>query len=155
LFSIRSWPGYTHGYTTRDFLLFRGINPQEKSFEQANRPSQDQDSPSNGDRPFVDPVSASKDKLKPLYAIVGGNPEHHPEEVYVLRSRRGDKRVWESVGSNPQLALIAKLERERYVEARTAGLAVFDDIPVAIGLERSDRQLRSRAVVVRQIWSRV
>ena len=39
----------------------------------------------NGKRLFVAPVYAASGKLKPLYAIVSGKPEHHPEGVYHLR----------------------------------------------------------------------
>ena len=37
---------------------------------------------SNGSRAYVDPVYSSDGKLKPLYAVVNGKPEHHPEGVY-------------------------------------------------------------------------
>jgi hypothetical protein len=33
-------------------------------------------------------------KLKPLYAVVNGKPEHHPEGVYNLRYVKASKRVW-------------------------------------------------------------
>jgi integrase/recombinase XerD len=40
---------------------------------------------SDGNRQYVDPVYAANGKLKPLYAVVDGKPEHHPEGVYHLR----------------------------------------------------------------------
>ena len=33
----------------------------------------------NGNRAYLDPVFSSNGKLKPLYAVVLGKPEHHPE----------------------------------------------------------------------------
>ena len=47
----------------------------------------------NGSYPFVDPVYASNGKLKPLYAVVGGREERHPEGVYYLRYANGQRRV--------------------------------------------------------------
>ncbi len=44
---------------------------------------------SNGSRAYVDPVSSFNGKLKPLYAVVNGKPEHHPEGVYNLRYVKG------------------------------------------------------------------
>ncbi len=37
---------------------------------------------SNGSRAYLDPVFSSNGKLKPLYAVVNGKPEHHPEGIY-------------------------------------------------------------------------
>lgn len=84
---------------------------------------------SDNSRAFAEPVFSQNRKLKPLYAVVGGNPEHHPEGVYFLRYLKGEKRVWESVGPDPQLALVAKIKRERYIEAKASGVAVIDERP--------------------------
>jgi hypothetical protein len=53
---------------------------------------------SNGSRAYVDPVFSSDGKLKPLFAVVNGKPEHHPEGVYNLRYVKAGKRVWDAVG---------------------------------------------------------
>jgi hypothetical protein len=42
---------------------------------------------SNGCRSYVDPIFSSNGKLKPLYAVVNGKPEHHPEGVYIIATR--------------------------------------------------------------------
>jgi hypothetical protein len=42
---------------------------------------------SNGCRSYVDPIFSSNGKLKPLYAVVNGKPEHHPEGVYIHRDK--------------------------------------------------------------------
>jgi hypothetical protein len=56
---------------------------------------------SNGKRAYVDPVLSPNGKLKPLYALVDGKPEYHPEGVYHLRYVNGGKRVWDAVGNDP------------------------------------------------------
>jgi integrase/recombinase XerD len=81
---------------------------------------------SDGSRPFLDPVPASKGKLKPLCAMVNGTPEHHPEGVYFLRYAKDGKRVWEAVGSDPQIALDAKRKKERVLAAIAAGATVIE-----------------------------
>lgn len=81
----------------------------------------------DGYRPFLDPVFAGNGKLKPLYAIVNGHIEHHPEGVYFLRYLKNEKRVWEAVGEDPQYALIAKIKKEKLLEAKAAGVAVKED----------------------------
>jgi hypothetical protein len=40
----------------------------------------------SGSRAYVDPVFSPNGKLQPLYAVVDGNPEHHPEGIYNLRT---------------------------------------------------------------------
>jgi hypothetical protein len=72
----------------------------------------------NGSRAYVDPVYSSNGKLKPLYALVDGKPEHHPEGVYNLRYLKAGKRVWDAVGADPQLALTAKLRVEHSIHPR-------------------------------------
>jgi hypothetical protein len=56
---------------------------------------------SNGSRAYIDPVFAS-DKIKPMYGLVNGKPQHHPEGVYHLRYLKGGNRVWESVRREPR-----------------------------------------------------
>jgi hypothetical protein len=59
----------------------------------------------SGSRAYVDPVFSPNGKLKPLYAVVDGKPEHHPEGIYNLRYLKAGKRVWHAVGTDAQLAL--------------------------------------------------
>ena len=91
---------------------------------------------SDGSRQFLDPVSTANGKLKPLYAVVNGQPEHHPEGVYHLRYLKGKKRVWEAVGSDPQLALTRKLQKQKFLEAKAAGVAVVDEGEKQLGSQR-------------------
>jgi integrase/recombinase XerD len=83
---------------------------------------------SNGSRSYVDPVYSANGKLKPLYAIVNGKPEHHPEGVYNLRYVKAGKRVWDAVGADPQLALTAKLRVEHKLQAVSLGLTEPDPV---------------------------
>ncbi|MEO6965729.1 MAG: phage integrase N-terminal SAM-like domain-containing protein [Acidobacteriaceae bacterium] len=80
-----------------------------------------------GSRPYLDPVLSANKKLKPQFALVNGRPEHHPEGVYHLRYLKGNKRVWEKVGSDAQYALTAKTKREDLLRAVSAGVPVVHD----------------------------
>jgi hypothetical protein len=52
----------------------------------------------DGAYPFLNPVFSANGKLKPQYAIVNGNAEHHPEGCYFLRHvNASGKRIWERV----------------------------------------------------------
>ena len=82
----------------------------------------------NRPRAYVDPVFAGNGKLKPLFGVVNGKQEHHPEGVYSLRYLKGGKRVWHAVGSDPQVALTAKLRVEHGLQA--AALGVRSDEPL-------------------------
>jgi len=86
---------------------------------------------SNGSRAYVDPVFSSNGKLKPLYAVVNGKPEHHLEGVYNLRYFKAGKRVWDAVGTDAQLALTAKLRVEHKLQAVSLGITDSDPIKTA------------------------
>jgi len=83
---------------------------------------------SNGSRACVDPVYSSNGKLTPLYAVVNGTPEHHPEGIYNLRYVKAGKRLWDAVGADPQLALTAKLRVEHKLQAVSLGLTEPDPV---------------------------
>ena len=50
----------------------------------------------NGNRQFIDPVYAANGRLKPFYAVVDGNAEHHLEGVYYSCYLKHGKRAWEA-----------------------------------------------------------
>ena len=85
----------------------------------------------NGNRAYLDPVFSSNGKLRPLYAVVLGKPEHHPEGIYNLRYVKAGKRVWDAVGTDAQLALTAKLRLEHKLQAVSLGLTDPDPIKTA------------------------
>ena len=72
-----------------------------------------------GNRYYL-PVETGNHKLRPLYAMVKGVPQKFLNGVYCLRYQKDGKRKWEPVGSDPQLALTKKGQRE----AKLAGHAV-------------------------------
>ena len=80
----------------------------------------------DGSRPYCEPVYSANKKLKPLYAMVAGKPVHRPEAVYHLRYLRDGKRIWESVGNDPQEALNSQHQREIILNAQQAGVTVED-----------------------------
>jgi len=86
----------------------------------------------DGSRPYLDPVLSANRKLKPLYAVVNGKAEHHPEGTYFLRYAGADgKRVWDNVGKDAQLALDALDKKEKVLQARAAGVVVVvEDVAV-------------------------
>ena len=83
---------------------------------------------SNGGRAYVDPVFSPNGKLKPLYAVINGKSEHHPEGIYHLRYAKGDKRVWHAVGTDAQLAINAKLRMEHKLQSISLGLSEADAV---------------------------
>ncbi len=75
----------------------------------------------NGKDAFVDPAWNRNRTLRAGYALVAGNPEHHPEGVYYLRFLRNGKRVWQAVGSDPDAAIVALQNTEHDLRAIVLG----------------------------------
>ncbi len=77
----------------------------------------------NGRSSFCKPVYQSKGRLKPQYATVDGEPEHHKEGVYYVRfGTDGRKQQFVLVGKDPYVALeqVGWLrDRERQVIPQT------------------------------------
>lgn len=82
---------------------------------------------SEGTRLFALPVFAANGRLRPQFALVDGQPQHCPGGVYHLRYAVAGKRVWENVGPDPQLALLARERKQRAMDAVAAGVAVADE----------------------------
>jgi integrase len=80
----------------------------------------------DGTRQYCNPTFSANGKVKPFYAMVNRAPEHHPEGVYSLRYPCGGKMIWKVVGTDPQLAVTARLKKERLLEARAIGIEVPD-----------------------------
>jgi len=81
----------------------------------------------DGSRPYLDPVFSANNKLEPGYAQLNGAAVHFPAGVYHLRYAKGGTRVWEAIGSDPQLALTWKRRREKALDAKAAGVTVMED----------------------------
>jgi Phage integrase, N-terminal SAM-like domain len=73
----------------------------------------------NGRSSFRKPVYQSKGRLKPQYAMVNGEPEHHKEGVYYLRfGTDGGKQRFVLVGKDPYVALDKLAEKQRWLRDR-------------------------------------
>ncbi len=83
----------------------------------------------DGSRHYLVPSATPTGKLKPFYAMVDGNPQYFPGSAYSLRYKHHGKRVWEDVGSDPQVAMIQKHKREKIISAVSSGIEVFDPRP--------------------------
>ena len=81
----------------------------------------------DGRHPFLQPVYSANAKIKSFYAVVNGEPEHHPEGVYYARYVRGGKRVWEAVGTDAASATIALRKRNAILTAADANVEVVSD----------------------------
>jgi integrase len=77
----------------------------------------------DGKTPFCKPVYLSKGRLKPHYAMVNRQPEHHPEGVYYVRfGGKGRKQKFVSAGNDPYVALDKLAEKERWLRDRERGV---------------------------------
>jgi len=70
----------------------------------------------NGRSSFCKPVYQSKGRLKPQYAMVKGEPEHHKEGVYYVRfGTDGGKQQFVLAGKDPYVALDKLEEKKRWL----------------------------------------
>jgi hypothetical protein len=73
----------------------------------------------NGRSSFCKPIYQSKGRLKPQYAMVNGEPEHHKEGVYYVRfGADGGKQQYALVGKDPYVALDKLEEKKRWLRDR-------------------------------------
>jgi hypothetical protein len=73
----------------------------------------------NGKSSFCKPVYQSKGRLKPQYAMVNGEPEHHKEGVYYVRfGADGGKQQFVLAGKDPYVALDKLEEKKRWLRDR-------------------------------------
>jgi integrase/recombinase XerD len=82
----------------------------------------------SGRHSFHDPVWNRNRTLRSGYALVQGQPEHHPEGIYYLRFLRGQKRVWQAVGAEPDAALVALKNQEHDLQAVSLGRSASEPI---------------------------
>jgi integrase/recombinase XerD len=78
---------------------------------------------------YVEPVyhplkgKNTKQKLKPLYALVNRKAEEHPEGIYALRYAG----KYENVGADAEVAVLKFERKKRLLEAKAAGVEVVED----------------------------
>jgi len=80
----------------------------------------------DGTYPYLKAVFASNGRIRPHYAIHEGKPVHFPDSSYHLRYQVGGKRIWEPVGSEPSLAIVAFDRRAHALQ----GIALGNSEPV-------------------------
>ncbi len=85
---------------------------------------------SDGRYSYLDPAWNRNRTLRAGYALVAGQPEHHPEGVYYLRFLQGSKRVWQSVGPQPDRAQAALRNTEHDLDSIALG-RVAEPAPVS------------------------
>jgi len=78
----------------------------------------------NGGWTYARAVIAKNRQIRPLFAVVGGQPTHCPEGVYHLRYRLGGKRIWEPVGSSASLAQVALQRKALEFQADALGIPI-------------------------------
>ena len=73
----------------------------------------------DGRKSYCKPVYHSKGRLKPQYAMVSGEAEHHNEGVYYLRfGTNGGKQKFVLIGKDPYVALDKLAEKQRWLRDR-------------------------------------
>jgi hypothetical protein len=80
----------------------------------------------NGSRQLYEPVYAANGKLKPLVALVNGEPKRLDDATYYFRYSSNGKRCWQAVGEDAQLAFQKRLHKENLLTAKAAGLEVLE-----------------------------
>ncbi|HTR27394.1 MAG TPA: site-specific integrase [Terriglobales bacterium] len=81
---------------------------------------------------YCKPVIGRNNKIKPHWALVGGEETEFPDaDYFIYYQEPGGKRVWERIGKDPQQAVSAAEYKMAFLQARAAGVPVkTDDIPV-------------------------
>lgn len=77
----------------------------------------------DGSYPYLRAAQASNGRIKPHHAIHGGRAVHFPGSSYYLRFQRNAKRLWEPVGDDPSLALVAMQRMVRELQEPSTGQA--------------------------------
>jgi hypothetical protein len=85
----------------------------------------------DGKKPYCKPVYLSKGRLKPQFATVNDEPEHHPEGVYYLPfGADGGKQQFVLIGKDPSVALDKLAEKQRWLRDRERQVAPLANIRV-------------------------
>lgn len=100
---------------------------------------------SDGRHSFLEPARTRNHILRAGYALVGGQPEYHPEAIYYLRYLQGAKRTWQAVGPDPDRAIVALRNTQHDLEARALGRKVPNPVST-LDIESSRSAIRHPAV---------
>jgi integrase/recombinase XerD len=77
----------------------------------------------DGSYPYLKAVILKNGHVRHGYAVNAGREIKVPGGTYNLRYQRDGRRVWEPVGSEPDVALLALRRKVRELEDETMGLA--------------------------------
>jgi integrase/recombinase XerD len=88
---------------------------------------------------YIKPAKSPNHKLKPLYGIVDGAAKRCPEGSYHLRYRVDGKRVWESVGTDADLATVA-------LQRKAAELTAAEPEPPKVEPKGSGRPIKDAVI---------
>ena len=80
----------------------------------------------NGSWIYASPAQTSKGHLRPLQAMIAGQPTYCADGVYHLRYRIGGRRVWQAVGNDASLATIAVQKKNLELQASVLGMVLPD-----------------------------
>lgn len=85
----------------------------------------------NGERKYTALAITKNGKIKPLFAVINGKVEHHPEGVYALRYREDGRLRYRQVGTDVDAAETAKLNLQLELRRKVPGTTV-GTVPVAL-----------------------
>ena len=74
------------------------------------------------------PAFTANGRIRPQVAIIKGNAERFDSVTYVLRYVRDGKPTWETVGSDPALALSALARKNHALEGAKLGIASLPEV---------------------------
>jgi integrase len=84
---------------------------------------------SDGRHHYAKAVFLNNGHVKFHYALIGKEPEHHPEGTYYIRYKIDNRRIWEAAGTEPALATIALQRRNLALQGKALGLDVQPSTP--------------------------
>ncbi len=89
---------------------------------------------------YVKVVKAANGKIRPLYGMVDGRAEHHPEGEYNVRVVSNGKRSWHSVGQDPNAAIATahRMAANRLEGPASPQLVVMPSLPESPDGKRHD-----------------
>ena len=73
---------------------------------------------------YAKPVVKANGRIKPLYLLADDKERHHPEARYKVTWYESDRKRFEDVGQDADVAIAALNRREKALEAIAAGLEV-------------------------------
>jgi len=92
----------------------------------------------NNTRPYLNPAVAGNKKIMPMWAMYQGEARHFPHSSYYLRFKTGKKLIFEHVGNDLSVALIAQRKKKNLLEAVIEGNAILPEKPAGERIRLAD-----------------